>query len=212
MCFAAKWYGEKDIIFDSERKSGRLRMIKKLHKLLDEADIVVHYNGSKFDVPVVNKEFITLGLLPPSTYKQIDLLRTARKQFKFPSNKLDYLAKTLGLGEKVKHAGFDLWVKCLAGDKDAWETMEEYNKQDVLLLEKVYDKLLPWIPNHPNVLLYGDGSSAGCPTCGSTELQKRGFSYTPSGKFQRYRCNSCGSWHRDTKSLLTVKMTKDKNG
>ena len=212
MCWSAKWY-KKDHVYFGSTHNDIYCNLDSIFDLLDEADVVCHYNGTKFDIPTLNKEFLLKGWNPPSTYKQIDLLKTARKQFKFPSNKLDYIAKALNVGKKLQHnKGHQLWIDCLNGDKNAWETMEEYNKQDVLLLEKVYDKLLPWIPNHPNVLLYGDGSSAGCPTCGSTDLHKRGFSYTPSGKFQRYRCNSCGSWHRDTKSLFTVKMTKDKNG
>ncbi len=39
-------------------------------------------------------------------------------------------------------------------DPAAWKVMEKYNKQDVLLLEKVYDRLLPWIKSHPNHHLF----------------------------------------------------------
>ena len=81
------------------------------------------------------------------TYKQmqIDMLKIARKQFRFPSNKLDYVGKTLGVGAKTEHEGFDLWIKCMNRDGKAWKRMEEYNKQDVILLEKVYHRMLPWI-------------------------------------------------------------------
>ena len=111
LCFAAKWLGEDTIVFDSIKKSGLKKMLKRAHKLLDEADAVVHYNGSRFDVPVLNKEFLLHGFNPPATYQQIDLLKTARNRFKFPSNKLDFLAQQLKLGSKFKHAGFELWVK-----------------------------------------------------------------------------------------------------
>lgn len=212
MCWSAKWYGEDHIYFGSVHNNPA-NFLATIYELLDQADVVCHYNGTKFDIPTLNKEFLLKGWTPPSTYKQVDLLKTARKQFKFPSNKLDYIAKALKVGKKVQHKGHQLWVECLNGDNEAWKTMEEYNKQDVVLLEQVYKKLLPWIHNHPNVGLYGDTVSSVCPTCGSTELVKRGYSYTASGKFQRYRCSSCGSWHRDTKSLpMKLKITKDKNG
>ena len=194
LCWAAKWLGDDKLMFDSVNQSSHKKMLKGLYKLLDEADAVVHFNGSRFDVPVVNKEFLLQGWAPPSSYQQIDLLRTARKQFKFPSNKLDYIAQALKLGGKTKHTGFQLWIDCMQGKQEAWDLMKEYNKNDVILLEKVYYKLLPWIKNHPNVGLYNDTIS--CPHCGSESLNKRGFYYTGTMKYQRHQCKSCGTWSR----------------
>lgn len=204
MCWSAKWLGEPEIFFDSLKKSKPKKMLLKIHKLLEKADAVIHYNGSRFDIPTLNKEFLLFGLNPPATYQQIDLLKTARKQFKFPSNKLDYIAQSLKLGQKIKHAGHDLWVKCIAGDSASWQTMEEYNKNDVILLEAVYYKLLPWITNHPNVALINNLIDA-CPNCGSHNLTRRGFSYSNSGKYQRFQCKDCGSWHRNRQSEKTQK-------
>jgi DNA-directed RNA polymerase subunit RPC12/RpoP len=173
-------------------------MLRKIHDLISEAEAVVHYNGTRFDIPVLNKEFLLQNLAPPAPYKQIDLLKVVRKEFRFPSNKLDYIAQRLGLGKKTDHEGYQLWVKCMNKDPAAWKTMEKYNKQDVVLLEKVYDRLLPWIKSHPNHNLYGGG---GCPNCGDHRLQKRGFSYTTTGTFQRYQCTNCGSWSKSTKAI-----------
>ena len=198
MCWSAKWYGDNEIfhmnIFESTQKA----MLKEIHRLLCEADAVVHYNGTSFDIPTLNKEFIKHDFLPPSPYKQIDLLRTARSQFRFTSNKLDYVAQFLGLGAKTRHRGHELWIACMAKDKDAWEEMTEYNINDVVLLEAVYDKLKPWIKNHPNRNLYSGGTHV-CPNCGGEDLQKRGTSYTISGEYQRYCCKTCGGWSRNTK-------------
>lgn len=211
LCFAAKWLGTDEVVFDSVKKSGLKRMLRKVHKLLHEADAVIHYNGSRFDIPVLNKEFLLNGMPPPATYQQIDLLKTARNRFKFPSNKLDFLAKQLKLGGKHKHAGFELWVKCMAGDADAWKEMEQYNIQDVLLLEKVYHKLLPWITNHPSHAVY-TGADV-CTNCGSPHLQKRGWAHTSTCTYQRYQCTNCGSWMRSKQAeKQSVKITKDKNG
>ena len=113
MCWAAKWVGEQDILFDSVAKSGTVKMLSGVYKLLNQADAVIHYNGSRFDIPTLNKEFVLQGWVPPEPYKQIDLLKVTRSQFKFPSNKLDYIARALGVGQKVKHAGHELWIRCL---------------------------------------------------------------------------------------------------
>jgi DNA polymerase elongation subunit (family B) len=199
LCYAAKWLGEDDIYFDSVHQSKPKTMLKGIHALLESADAVIHYNGTKFDIPTLNKEFLLTKLLPPSPYKQIDLLRVVRSNFRFPSNKLDYVSQRLGLGKKHAHEGHDLWVKCMNGDKDAWKRMEEYNIQDVVLLESLYDNLLPWIKNAPNRNLYQD--ITGCPTCGSTHLQKRGTAVSTTGSYQRYQCRGCGSWAQGTKSI-----------
>jgi DNA polymerase III epsilon subunit-like protein len=168
-------------------------MIKTIHSLLEEADAVVHYNGTKFDIPTLNKEFILLGLDPPSSYKEIDLLRVARARFKFQSNKLDYVAQALGIGGKVKHKGMDLWKGCMENDEACWKHMEKYNKQDVVLLEKVYKRMLPWIKNHPNYGLYMDTDRPVCRNCGKSRVIKKGTEYTTVGKYQRYKCQNCGT-------------------
>lgn len=198
LCWAAKWLDEPEVSFSSILM-GKKGMLKEIHKLLDQADAVVHYNGSRFDIPTLNKEFLEAGMSPPSPYAQIDLLRTARQQFRFPSNKLDYVGQALKLGKKVKHEGFELWIKCMNKDKEAWERMEEYNIQDVVLLEQVYHKFLPWIKNHPNKALH-DESEHSCPSCGSHKIQKRGYNVTAGGKYQRYQCQACGTWSAERRT------------
>jgi rubredoxin len=198
LCWSAKWRGEDDILFDSQYRNGTKKMLKNVHKLLDEADAVVHYNGTKFDIPTLNKEFLLNDLSPPAPYKQIDLLRTARGQFRFPSNKLDYICQELGLGNKIKHRGHELWLGCMNGDPQSWQEMEEYNVQDVVLLEKLYNRLVPWIKSHPNYNLYTEGTC--CPNCGSKHFQKRGYYHSNVSTFQRYKCKKCGAWFRSRKN------------
>lgn len=200
LCWSAKWLDSSEIMFGSTFHDGPKMMLKQIHKLLDEADAVIHYNGTKFDIPTLNKEFLLYNLAPPSPVKQIDLLKTARSQFKFPSNKLDYIAQALGLGKKVKHIGHELWDLCMSNDPDAWKMMKEYNIHDVVLLEKVYYKLLPWIKGHANHGLHGEPVEV-CPNCGSQHFQKRGFARTNSCTYQRYQCNKCNHWFRGTKNI-----------
>lgn len=199
MCFAAKWLGEKDIMFYSTHRDGKIRMVARAWSLLDEADVVMHYNGKRFDVPHLNREFVSQELTPPSPYKQIDLYQVVKQRFKLPSNKLDYVARMLGLKGKVPHEGHTLWVKCMAGDARAWRDMEKYNKQDVLLLEQLYHILRPWVPNHPSFAIF-NGTDC-CPACGSLRLERRGYAYTTVSKFQRFRCKRCGKWSRGGKAL-----------
>lgn len=200
LCFAAKWLGEKKVHFYSEFHHGEWYWPDPLWDLLDEADAVIHYNGTSFDIPHINTEFLLRGKTPPSPYAQIDLWRTVRSQFKFMSNKLDEVAKRLEIGEKAEHEGLDLWKSCLDGDPKAWARMKAYNIQDVRLTEALYEKLLPWIKSHPSVNLVA-GVSHACPSCGSTNLQKRGVARTKVSTFQQWQCNDCGSYSRSGRRL-----------
>lgn len=206
ICFAAKWRGDDEVLFYSMHHDGKEEMVAAAHRLLSEADIVVTYNGKKFDVPHLNREFVLQGLTPPAPYAQVDLYWTARQKFNFVSNKLDHVVQELGLGAKVAHAGFQLWVDCMAGDEEAWTQMREYNEEDVRITEKLYDRLRPWITSHPTVDLYGapeDGVPR-CPTCGSDSLQRRGQAFTSVSVYQRYQCNGCGKWSRGAKRHNSV--------
>lgn len=176
--------------------TGERRMIRRIHKLLDEADAVCHYNGCKFDVPTLNKEFLLQGLMPPAPFKEIDLLKTTRKRFKLASNKLDFVARALGIGAKTRHKGMALWLGCMKKLKEDWDVMETYNKQDVALLEKVYDRLLPWIVGHPNLSTMNGAEC--CPKCASKNKQARGWAISNAGRYQRFQCNDCGSWFRSS--------------
>lgn len=218
-CFAAKWYGQDEIEFYSEWHDGVEGMVQEAWRLLDEADVVVHFYGSRFDIPHLNTCFLTNGFPPPSPFKQIDLKMVVGRTFKFSSNKLEFVSRVLGLEGKVEHEGFPLWDKIMNevrrnGEKpfsleveiDAKIRMEIYNKRDVFLLDEVYEALLPWIPNHPHRHLYQDGNN--CPTCDAdSELMIRsGYAYTKLSKFKQFRCGGCNGFFRSKRRESGVEI------
>lgn len=79
--------------------------------------------------------------------------------------------------------------------------MEKYNKQDVVVLEDVYKKLIPW-KDCINFNLYNNSTENVC-KCGSTDFKKNGYAYTSCSKFQRWSCKTCGSESRDNKNLFS---------
>lgn len=196
ICFAAKWHGDKRVMFHSDHHDGHDGMLKAAWELMDEADAIIHFNGRAFDIKHLNREFLLAGMPPPSPHVDIDLLATVRQRFKFPSNKLQYISESLGIGSKVHHDGFDLWVRCMAGEDKAWSQMKKYNVQDVRLTEEAYDILLPWITTHPNVSLY-DSRPDACPKCGGTNHHRRGVRHTSSQSYRQYQCNNCNSYFRE---------------
>lgn len=207
-CWAAKWLGKPEMYFDSV-KSGTKEMLYGIHALLDEADVVVHQNGKRFDVPMLNTEFIKNGIKPPSPFRQVDLKETSKRQFRFPSSKLEYITTALGFGEKIK-TDFSLWTECMAGKAGAWRLMEKYNKKDVTLTEKLYKMYLPWISNHPNQGSYRTGGSQVCPNCGGRHYERRGYYVVSLKPYPKLHClnSKCGRWFRSNVAEPNKKIVR----
>ena len=215
LSFAYKWNDGKtqvcalpDFKLYKKDPTNDLELVRKLWELLSEADIVVAHNGDAFDNKKANSRFLFHGLPPPEPYKTVDTLKVARKYFKLNSNKLNDLGKLLNLGQKVQTGGFETWLGCMNGDPASWKIMCRYNKQDVELLYKVYQKIQGWMTNHPNVNLYSEQADS-CPVCGGKHIQKRGYGFTKLGKYQRRQCTDCGAWGRERELIkLGVNITQ----
>jgi hypothetical protein len=211
LSWSAKWLGSPDshVMYMDQRDAKNIEddsdILKGIWNLLDEADIVVTQNGKSFDQKKLNARFVMHGFQPPSSYKHIDTKLIAKKHFKFTSTKLEYMTDKLCTKYKkqkhMKFAGFELWKEVLAGNIEAWTEMETYNKYDVLSLEELYNKLIPW-DTTINFNLYHDDESHTC-KCGNTVLSKNGFYYTNVGKFQKHKCNKCGSETRSKENLFS---------
>lgn len=220
LAWAAKWLGDKKVIYADQRAAKNVendkKLVKSLADLLNEADVVVTQNGKKFDNKIVNARLAFHGLKPPGVAKQIDTCQLARKHFGFTSNKLEYLSDKLNTKyKKLSHAkfsGFTLWRECLAGNLAAWREMEKYNKHDVLATEELYTKLAPW-GTGVDFNLYTDKLSRVC-NCGG-KYKRDGHSYGSAGKFQRYECTSCGHKTQDrgkANNLLSDEKLKSLKG
>lgn len=204
LCIGWKWLGEKEIhsetIWDDKLPDPMddTLIVKKLWELFDEANVVVSHNIA-FDDRESNAFFLTRGMKPPSPYKTFCTLKTARKYFRLDNNKLDYLGGILGVGRKTETTYADVWYNLLEGnDKQkakASKLMVTYNKQDIAVLEGIYNKLLPFAYNHPNMSLMA-GKPDLCPRCGHSSNFKV-KSYRRTGirvNAVQYECLSCHSY------------------
>lgn len=197
IAFSAQWKDSKRVIFYSEYHNSRQEMLDALHALLDEADIVVTFNGDSFDLPWIEGEFIAEHMRPPSPVMKIDLYKVVKKHSRWLHKKLAVVADRLIGDQKVPHQGFGLWMDCLRGDEDtkrkAWTLMRKYAKKDTALLWPLYDELLPWL-KVPHPVAHGFA----CHNCGSSRLQKRGTAKTIYSEYERLQCLDCGKWLRGT--------------
>lgn len=189
LCFCAHWYGSRDFQFYSEWDDGQDGMAKAALDLLNEADAVVTYNGDKYDLPKLRGSIILAGLTPPAPPTSIDVIKSVKK-LGFVMNRLAYIAPLLGAGKKMKHEGFGLWRSVLEGNVKARQRMRKYCIQDVKVLVALYNRIKPFIYNHPHL---GDEKGA-CGSCGSDHIQSRGWRRSKYFRTRRLQCQDCGSW------------------
>jgi DNA polymerase elongation subunit (family B) len=216
--YAAKWLGESKMFYEDTGGRGRKKvrddkkLMRGLHALIDEADVIVGQNHRKFDLKKINARLIEHGFGPPSPFRTVDTTIEARRYFGFTSKKLEWMSKHLTDEPKSEHKefpGFELWTECLADNPKAWREMAKYNKQDVIATEKVYLRLLPWISTHPNAAVHIQDKEPRCPKCASKDLQRRGYALTQQGSYPRWQCNECGGWARGRTTTLHHSVRKN---
>lgn len=207
-CFGFKWLGEKTTHcytldefhgFKRHRFDDK-KLLTAALAVMEEADMLVAHYGDYFDRKFLQGRCAINGLNPPPTTKQRDTCLIARRAFKFSSNRLDSLARTLGCRNQKQHKGNgwpNWWLRVLAGDRHALRQMARYCRQDVRTTEDVYMKVRVY--DHPHPRLYPDRNT--CGVCGG-EIQYRGI--RPAGKlaYRRFVCKSCGRWDRETKAVV----------
>lgn len=199
-CWAAKWLFEPEIMGDVVTVEDAINrrseaVLEPIWRLIDQAHVVVTHNGIRFDMRKLNTKFILAGYNPPLPYFNVDTFKVAKETFGFTYNRLDELAKELGIGQKNEMRFYD-WKKCIenGGSQEYLDKMLTYCKNDIApLLEDVYLTFLPWIPNHPNLGIFSDNDGNVCRNCESTDLHWGHKYATAQGLWRGWRCNSCGA-------------------
>lgn len=210
LSFAAKWYGKKKMYYKDTRSTHEddLEVSKLAHKMMCEADILVGHNVDRFDIKKLNTRFIKHDLPPIGSKQTIDTLKIAKKYFKFTSNKLDYIAKFLGLEGKRKSPKYtqqEMWNGCCDGILDCFKENKKYNEMDITVTENVFNKLKTWDENLNFQAYIGHFNCI----CGSKDFVKYGVRYNKTTAYQRYRCKNCGKVAQDKHNLIDKETRKN---
>lgn len=221
LCFAAKWHGKDKVYFhaawDDDDIDAHKKMIRAAWKLLDAADIVVGWNSARFDEQHFQAAFGRLELGPPSPFRSLDLMKVAKRNFASGemSLKLDWFSREWLGDRKLSHSATDIWRDIRYGNREerraAQRVMQDYNRKDVILTERLFDRFKPW--TGINYAIYDQADDSGqprCTNCGSFDVEKRGFFYTTTFRYQRYHCpkkrGGCGSWSKGKRMVYTTEL------
>lgn len=191
LCFAAKWYGNKTTEFHAAWDD-QAAMVQRSWEMYDEADIVVTYNGIRFDNKHLKSDWLLAGMPPPKPWKDVDLYAVNSRTFGFESKSLQHLCYRLGLDLKSGHYDAVMAEACMDGDAKAQATMRRYNIGDVKITEQAYDRLRGWMPGHPHLGINATDETLTCNQCGSTNLTRNGTKLAEQIVYTLYRCE-CGA-------------------
>lgn len=193
ICISYKWEGQEKVhtlSWDSNKCDKKL--LEKFIKIANSADEIVAHNGDRFDIKKIRTRCLYHRIPMFPKYRSLDTLKKAKWNFSFNSNRLDYIAKFLGVGAKLEHEGFEMWTKCLQGDKKALEDMIKYCEMDIIVLEDVFMVLQNYITNNTHAGVIQGGLKHECPNCGGEDAVLLKNNFTAKGTIKRLmECDTC---------------------
>jgi DNA polymerase elongation subunit (family B) len=169
-----------------------LVVVKKMHEVIQQADIIVGHNSNAFDLKKINQKIIDYKLPTIDYPPTVDTLLANRKYGKASSNSLAHLCRHYGIAQKMELPKGVMHAADM-GCAKSMKKLVAYNKQDIVSTAQLYLRLLPYIKNHPDIRRIlnlvstpKEGlSTPQCGTCGSHNVIKNGTRVTKIGTFQR---------------------------
>ena len=195
ICVAYKWYGEDSSTVLTWKNGDDRKLVKQIMEVINEADEIVGHNLEKFDLPFILTQAVKYGYTVLPRYKVSDTLKLAKRYYRFPNNRLDTIARFLGVGQKVETRGEDMWDDViLRNDPVALDEMCVYCVGDIVITEKVFDKLQSACASPTNHAVANGYGKHTCPECGNTNATLLKTNITSAGTVTKtLQCNTCNN-------------------
>lgn len=194
ICISYKWEGDdkvQNLTWDKNQCDKK--MLEDFMKIANKADEMIGHNGDRFDLKKIRTRCIFHRIPMFPNYRTLDTLKKAKSGFNFNSNRLDYIAKFLGVGAKLVHEGFPMWVKCMQGDKQALIDMVKYCDMDIIVLEDVFFVMQNYMKHNAHAGVLSGGMKHECPSCGGEDQTLLKNNFTAAGTIKRLmECQTCG--------------------
>lgn len=174
-------------------------------RAIEKSDLIISFNGKKFDVPLLKTRALLHGLPPIKFPPHLDLMQEAKRNFRFPSNSMQNISLYLGEHGKLATSGRNLWERCYNHSNyddcnDALAQMLEYGLRDIDATRDLHKRMQGWFKSPVNIGLITkeingvntkDNHELLCPHCASKDIDKIGSkAYTSVSSFDIYRCGN----------------------
>lgn len=161
LSYVIKEEGKKKYYFDVIKKedlmNGNLdkNVIKSLVNDLKNFDEIITYNGTNFDLKFIRSRYLYWAKRDTKFAKEVqfphygyikhkDVMYMARSRLRLHRHRLEDVTRHLNIKGK-NHIEPEYWIKALTGNKKSLKYILDHNKRDVIILEKVYKDLEPYI-------------------------------------------------------------------
>jgi uncharacterized protein YprB with RNaseH-like and TPR domain len=198
ICICYKWEGEKKVhSLTWDKNQCDKKLLLEFMKVANSADEMIGHNGDRYDLAWIRTRCLFHSIPCFPTYTTIDTLKHARAKFRFNSNKLDYIGKFLGVGQKISTGGYGLWKNIVLHNcEKSLIKMVRYCAGDVRLLERVFERMKVHIPSKFHYGVAAGGHKSECPECGSEDLKIAQTRVSAAGvKRIQLQCKGCGKYH-----------------
>jgi DNA polymerase elongation subunit (family B) len=197
ICICYKWANESKVHSLTWSKGNDKQMLVDFMKIMNSADEIIGHNSDKFDIRWVKTRALIHGIDHFPQYQTVDTLKLAKGNYLFNSNKLDYIGKVLGVGQKMDAGGFKTWKSIFIDhDQKALDKMVKYCKIDVIRLQQIYEKMNPFTPHKTHVAVALGKTKHDCPNCGSSNVNKVKTRYLATGTTkQQNQCKVCHKYY-----------------
>lgn len=190
-----KWLDDPEVhVWTGSPRNDR-PLVARFLKVWNQADILVAFNGIRFDRPYFYTKLLEHGLeIPPNT-PFVDPYFAAKSNMATSRKSLDTLARFLDLDVQKTPVTGKAWKAATHGSgaerREALGYIAEHCRLDVLVLEQVYLALRPVMRTHPRV-----GPATQCRHCSGRQVRRGYRPPLASGKFRRVvlQCWKCGSY------------------
>src|SRR3972149_923284 len=129
----------KEDLFNGEQDK---RIVNSFVETLKQFDIVMGYYSDNFDMPYMRAKAMHFDM-PFPEYGDLyhwDLYWTARSKLKISRKRLENVCGYLNIAGKT-HIDKEAWRHAKYGDVKSLEEVLDHNKWDVIILEKLHNKL-----------------------------------------------------------------------
>lgn len=152
-CIKPPWANVRVIAFtDAQYENERwndLPICEAWEAALDEYDVIVTWNGIKFDEPFLRTRKAEYGKTTKPWKRHKDLMYTARYKLKMSSASLHNVCNHLRVFDKYGIEKTETkqgrWRKAICGHKPSYNYIVKHCEHDVKVLAAVWQELIPWV-------------------------------------------------------------------